>query len=154
MNFQVVGLYIYPIKSCQGIEVKSAYVSGKGLCIVENKLWGDRNFMLVDENGNFLTQRQYPQLAKIKVNIEENKLILSSEDNNINLFELTIKEENMERKVIVWHDKTIAVDQGEEVAKWFKSALKLNINCYLVRQSEQYIRPINNKYSLKKKSTR
>lgn len=148
-NFTIVGLYIYPIKSCQGIEVKSAQVTEKGLCLVDNKWGGDRRFMLVDEKGNFLSQRQYPQLAKIQVNIKGNKLILSSENNDIRPFELKIKEENIERKVIVWQDKTIAIDQGEEVAKWFKSALKLDINCYLVKQSERYIRPINNKYSLK-----
>jgi uncharacterized protein YcbX len=157
-NLIIVGLYIYPIKSCQGIEVKSARVTEKSLCLVDSNFgcfqpkctFGDRSFMLVDENGNFLTQRQYPQLANIKVNIEESKLILSNENDDINPFELTIKEENQERKVIVWQDKTIAIDQGEEVAKWFKSALKLETNCYLVRQSERYIRPINNKYSLKK----
>lgn len=110
---------------------------------------GDRTFILVDEKGNFLSKRQYPHLAKIQVNIKGNKLILSSENNDISSFELTIKEENIERKVIVWQDKTIAIDQEEEVAKWFKSALKLDINCYLVKQSERYIRPINNKYSLK-----
>lgn len=150
VDLTLVGLYIYPIKSCQGIKVKSARVTEKGLCLIDSNFGGDRSFMLVDENGKFLTQRQYPQLAKIKVNIEENKLILSSEDNDINSFELTIKEENKERQVIVWQDKTTAIDQGEEVAKWFKSALKLDINCYLVRQSERYIRPINNQYSLKK----
>jgi len=157
-NLTIVALYIYPIKSCQGIEVKSAQVTEKGLCLINNNLGGDRRhdkigdriFMLVDEKGNFLTQRQYPQLAKIKVNIEKNKLILSSEYDDISPFELTIKEENIERKVIVWQDKTIAIDQGQEVAKWFKSALKLDINCYLVRQSERHIRPINNQYSLKK----
>lgn len=36
-NCTVVGLYIYPIKSCQGIEVKSAQVTEKGLCLVDNK---------------------------------------------------------------------------------------------------------------------
>ncbi|AFZ53343.1 MOSC domain-containing protein [Cyanobacterium aponinum] len=151
-NLKIVNLYIYPIKSCQGIEVKSAQVTAKGLCLINNSCnctVGDRTFMLVNEQGKFLTQREYPQLATIKVDISDNNLILSSENNDISPFELTILEENISRKVTVWRDETIGIDQGEEVAKWFKNALKLNTNCYLVKQSPQYIRPINSKYSLK-----
>ncbi|WVL00906.1 MOSC N-terminal beta barrel domain-containing protein [Cyanobacterium sp. Dongsha4] len=159
-NLKIVNLYIYPIKSCQGIEVKSAQVTPKGLCLIndaynytigDHRRCGvaDRTFMLVDEQGKFLTQREYPQLATIKVDISDNKLILSSENNDISPFELTILDDDIHRKVTVWRDETMGIYQGEEVAKWFKNALKLNINCYLVKQSSQYIRPINNKYSLK-----
>ncbi len=59
---QVTDLYIYPIKSCRGIQLSQAEVTPKGL------LW-DREMMLVDGKGKFITQREYPQLATVSVTI-------------------------------------------------------------------------------------
>jgi uncharacterized protein YcbX len=61
---QVTDLYIYPIKSCRGIQLSQAEVTPKGL------LW-DREMMLVDGKGKFITQREYPQLATVSVTITE-----------------------------------------------------------------------------------
>ncbi len=44
---QVTDLYIYPIKSCRGIQLSQAEVTPKGL------LW-DREMMLVDGKGKFI----------------------------------------------------------------------------------------------------
>jgi uncharacterized protein YcbX len=67
---KVSGIFIYPIKSCQGIALTETEVLPQGFA------W-DREFMLVDQSRKFLTQRQYPQLATIQVKIQDNHLILS-----------------------------------------------------------------------------
>lgn len=147
---KIIGLFIYPIKSCQGISLDSAYVSPKGLVHPQYGLWCDRTLMIVDENGKFLTQRQYPQMATIKVEVGENCLFLSSENQDIETFQLIPKDEGETINVKIWKDNTIAINQGKQVNQWLKKALKLNINFYLVKQSNQYIRPVDSKFSLKK----
>lgn len=144
----VSNIFIYPIKSCQGISLTKAEITSKGLRDFFQSAFYDRQFMLVDEKGKFLTQRQYPQLATIKVEIKENKLYLSSENNNISPFQLIPSIQKNFVKVNVWRDHTIAIDQGNEVANWFKNALKIDIFCRLVQQSDEHIRAINPHYSI------
>ena len=66
---KVADLFIYPIKSCQGISLNQGYIHSQGLSTSQDSLIYDRQFMLVDEQGKFLTQRQYPQMATIKIKI-------------------------------------------------------------------------------------
>ena len=148
---KLTNLFIYPIKSCQGISLEKAYITPKGLTDYHQQEIYDRQFMLVDKKGKFLTQREYPQMATVKVEIKENKLYLSSLKNNISDFELIPNNDNNSNiKVKIWRDQTIAIDQGDEVAKWFQEALRIDIDCRLVKQSDQHIRPINPRYSTQK----
>jgi|SRR5579883_1177408 uncharacterized protein YcbX len=48
----------YPVKSLRGHSLQEASLERVGLA-------GDRRWMIVDETGKFLTQRQYPKLAQI-----------------------------------------------------------------------------------------
>jgi uncharacterized protein YcbX len=102
--------------------------------------------MVVDNQGKFLTQRQHPQLATVKVEIVAKKIKLSHQDNSIEPLEFTPKEDNPQIPVQVWHDHTIAIDQGDNVAQWFQQVLSIN-DCRLVKQSSQHIRPISPTYS-------
>jgi len=52
----VSALYIYPIKSLAGIPVRTATLTDRGFA-------NDRHWMLVDKDNNFLTAREYPQMA-------------------------------------------------------------------------------------------
>ncbi|MGK7874232.1 MAG: MOSC domain-containing protein [Xenococcaceae cyanobacterium] len=137
-------IFIYPIKSCQGIKLELAEVTPKGFA------W-DREFMLVDRKGKFLTQRQYPNLARIQVQISGDIISLSAGDTNLKplIFKSTLT--GLEIEVDIWRDQTIAIDQGDEVAEWFQRALQLNLEqkCRLVRQSPKYIRPIDKKYAVR-----
>ena len=59
---QIRALYIYPVKSCAGIRVKSAEATARGLA-------HDRRFMLVDPEGMFVTQREVPMLSQVSTRI-------------------------------------------------------------------------------------
>ncbi len=59
----VSALIIYPIKSCQGIEVSSVKIGATGMV-------SDREFMLVDEGGVFVGQKKHPKLATVRVRLE------------------------------------------------------------------------------------
>lgn len=67
---RVSALYVYPIKSCGGIDVTTARVGTRGLEF-------DRRFMLVDGNGRFVTQRQLPAMALLKTAIRDGSLIVT-----------------------------------------------------------------------------
>ncbi|MEB3312394.1 MAG: MOSC N-terminal beta barrel domain-containing protein [Snowella sp.] len=137
---KVAGIFIYPIKSCRGIALEQTEVSPKGLVC-------DREWMLVDQAGNFLTQRQYPQLATIQVEIQGQSLRLSTIHSNPFILEPQLGGD--EKTVQVWRDRVVAIDQGDEVAKWFQQALNLPAEqkIRLVRQSPQHIRPIDKNYT-------
>jgi uncharacterized protein YcbX len=131
----VSDLYIYPIKSCRGIQLSQAEVTAKGL------LW-DREMMLVDANGKFITQREYPQLATVSVTITvDNFFLKTSQDSLTFQPSLTGKKLNVQ----VWRDQTIAIDQGDEIAQWFERIL--NIPCRLVRQSPDYLLAADPQYA-------
>ncbi len=140
-------LYIYPFKSGRGIELQQAQVETQGF------LW-DREFMLVSGSGKFITQRQFPQLAKVKVEIyrhnEQNINVTLKLEDNVDAFDFDSSLSNPLIEVEIWGDRILAVDQGDEVANWFHRYLKLpeNTVCRLVRQSPEYVRSLAQKNSI------
>ncbi|MGL5133725.1 MAG: MOSC domain-containing protein [Planktothrix sp.] len=139
----LIELFIYPIKSCGKITLNQGEVNLKGLD------W-DREFMWVDESGQFVTQRTHPQLAKVGVRLLGELIELSVADQNIKSFQLQPKLIGTPKTVQVWRDQTMAIDQGDEVANWLKNALKQDNqpNLRLVRQSPNFIRPVDPNYAV------
>ncbi|MBW2464555.1 MAG: MOSC domain-containing protein [Deltaproteobacteria bacterium] len=64
---RITELYLYPVKSCRGISVSSVHVGRRGPT-------GDRRFMVVDDAGEFITQRQEPRLALVDATFAEDRL--------------------------------------------------------------------------------
>ncbi|KAG0591999.1 hypothetical protein KC19_1G217200 [Ceratodon purpureus] len=56
----VKALYIYPVKSCRGIQVPQAFITPTGF------KW-DRQWLVVNSQGRFQTQRQISKMALIEV---------------------------------------------------------------------------------------
>lgn len=61
---KVISLHIYPIKSCRGIDLLEMDIGERGPLY-------DRQWMIVDEQGLFLTQRQLPKMAQIECDIAD-----------------------------------------------------------------------------------
>jgi uncharacterized protein YcbX len=131
----VSDLYIYPIKSCRGLQLSRVEVTPKGF------RW-DREMMLVDVKGKFLCQRQHPRLATVEVQLEEDRMTLVAGDRSLT-FQPSLKGEKM--AVEVWADRTMAIDQGDKVARWFERVL--DWPCRLVRQSPDEIRLVDPNYA-------
>jgi hypothetical protein len=138
---RVTELLIYPIKSCQGIALTTAEVTPKGLA------W-DREMMLVDSQGMFMTQRQFPQLATVSLKIAQDCFVLCAPTQPDITLSPTLSGSQIE--VEVWGDRAVAIDQGDAIAHWLASVLQLASPqaCRLVRQSPQYPRPIDPNYRL------
>lgn len=133
----VAELWIYPVKSCGGIALQHVEVTPQGFK-------GDRQWMIVDAQGKFLTQRDYPQLARVQPQLTSTELTLTFD--NFTPLKLPVQQSGKWRSVTIWRDQTRAIDQGREASQWFSEVLQMP--CYLVRQSSEYHRPINPKYAL------
>ncbi|WP_347179143.1 MOSC domain-containing protein [Roseofilum casamattae] len=141
---KVSGLFIYPIKSCGAIPCQQVLITPKGLML-------DREWMIVNDRGQFMSQRKYAQMAKIRVQLSSETLTLNYE--NCEPFELPLTRNGEEREVTVWQSNTIAIDLGDAVAQWLESALELNHPCRLVRQSPKYPRAVASEYAITPKDT-
>jgi uncharacterized protein len=68
---RVSELYIYPVKGARGIRVGAAELTPRGLR-------HDRRFMIVDEAGRFISQREVPALALLGTRIEGEALVFDA----------------------------------------------------------------------------
>jgi len=134
-------LCVYPFKSTQGIELQQAQVQIKGFL-------GDREMMLVSSSGKCITQRQFPQLAKVRVRIVGQSVTLQVADNSFPSITFTATLNGRLVEVEIWSDRLLAIDQGDEVALWFQQFLNLPAGktCRVVRQSSAHHRLLPKKY--------
>lgn len=137
----VTRIYIYPVKSAAGIEVAEAELDAFGLRL-------DRRWMVVDDAGRFLTQRQLPRMALIRVALEGGALRLTFPDAPI--LEVPVRAEEgagagVRRRVVVWGDAVEAVDTGETAARWLSAALGRPAR--LVHLPDDAVRPVDPRYA-------
>jgi len=135
---KVSQLFIYPIKSMGGIEVDSALVTDRGFQY-------DRRWMLVDENNVFISQREVPQMALMKIKITAAGLEVYHQPKSSTI---TIPFKPQTEKfttVFIWDDNCIAQYVGHETDKWFQEML--GIKCRLVFMPDSSFRPTDYKYT-------
>ncbi|MEM8640603.1 MAG: MOSC N-terminal beta barrel domain-containing protein [Cyanobacteria bacterium P01_G01_bin.54] len=133
----VAELWVYPIKGCRGVSLEQAELTPTGLQY-------DRQWMIVNETGKFITQRELPQLAQIAVTWDTQALTLAVED-ALAPCVVPLDYAGDEQAVQVWRSHTTAIDQGDAAAAWLSQCLGRSVR--LVRQSPHYIRPINPEYA-------
>jgi uncharacterized protein YcbX len=126
-------LNVYPVKSCRGIPL--------GLATLDR--WGihqDRNWMVVDADGLFVSQRTQPRLALVEPALGPERLTLRAPD--MPKLELPVTgRAGPERQVTVWKDASRALDQGEAAAEWFSAYLGMPAR--LVRVGAGFKRAVN-----------
>lgn len=140
---QVSQLITYPIKSLGGISLQTAQITDRGLEL-------DRRFMLVDEKGVFLTQRKFPEMALLAVNIEGNSLHVSHKGKDITSLEIPLPQHkafplDSYLEVEVWSDTVKAVSVSKACDQWFSEVLGSQIRLVYMPDGSQ--RPVNEKYA-------
>jgi uncharacterized protein YcbX len=133
-------LNIYPIKSLRGISIKSAKVTDRGFK-------HDRRWMLIDYFGNFMTQREYPQMALINVEIEDKGLnVYHRNKKNLGKYIIPFNiSKSKTIEVLIWDDTCTAILVGKEFDKWFSKAL--DVECRLVYQPFESRRLVDQRYA-------
>ncbi|MCF6287998.1 MAG: MOSC domain-containing protein [Proteobacteria bacterium] len=125
-------LYIYPVKSLSGIKLNHSELTPLGLK-------HDRRWMIVDENGNFLSQRTIAKMATIKTYINNDQLQLQYKNDSITIPK--VDTSNLHREVSVWNDTFNAATISPKVDKWLSKILEQD--CHLVYMHEHVARQIN-----------
>jgi hypothetical protein len=133
---------IYPIKSLGGISLQSSEVEERGLKY-------DRRWVLVDESNTFFTQRDFPDMALIKVSVEKNGLMLSHKTKIVEpLFVPFDFEHLVKNKVVIWDDTVIGEFYNNQIDQWFSEII--GIKCHLVKMPETTRRIVDETYAKNK----
>ncbi len=136
---QISHLYTYPVKSLGGIELSSVALTDRGL---EH----DRRWMLVDENGKFLTQRNFPAMALLHTSIADGMLIIKNTAGQADPLMLDLKPSGVARlKVEVWDDVCNALHVSNNADEWFSSQLKRRVK--LVYMPDESRREVDTDYA-------
>jgi uncharacterized protein YcbX len=125
MTVQIRELGFYPIKGCRGLNLRSATLAPTGLALAADGAAevGDREWVIVDENGGFLSQREYPRMALIETVLTSTHLRLKAP--GMLLLEVPLASEGDVLEVQVWNDRVAAVTQGEVADTWVSRFLGL-----------------------------
>ncbi len=138
---QLSEIWIYPVKSLGGIALQQSKVTDRGL---EH----DRRWLLVDENGCFITQREYPKLALFQPEITGNLLKISHEvvEESIAVSLYPSFSETETTKVTVWEDVVEAFEVSPEASDWFSKILGFAVR--LVYMPEGSLRKVDPDYAV------
>ncbi len=128
---EVSGLHYYPIKSCAITNVETSIEIG------ERGISYDRHWMVVRSDGMFITQREYPKMARINPVVEDNRLIVSAVD-ELSVLELPLDSRGDRLAVEVWGNMLEAVDEGDIASQWFSDYLGARVR--LVHMPSDFVR--------------
>ncbi|WP_162417709.1 MOSC domain-containing protein [Cyclobacterium roseum] len=134
-------LHIYPIKSLGGISLSESQLGKAGLQY-------DRQWMLVDRNGKFLSQRSLPQMALFQVALKGDQLQITHKgEHSGNGIQIPVSADSGElRRVSIWEDEVNALAVAPLADEWFSDMLRSP--CSLVKMSPQHKRWLKKKYQI------
>ncbi|XP_057887926.1 molybdenum cofactor sulfurase [Melospiza georgiana] len=126
----VAKIYLYPIKSCSAFEVTEWPVGNQGLLY-------DRNWMVVNQNGVCMTQKQEPRLCLVNPSIDLKQKIMVIQAEGMDPISVPL-EDNTGKEAVTCESKVCShrvktYDCGERIAGWLSAFL--GRPCRLIRQS-------------------
>jgi uncharacterized protein len=120
MAGRIAGLFVYPVKGCAGIALDAAEVTQRGLA-------HDRRWMLVDRDGEAVTQREAPRLAMLRA-VPLDGLLRLSLGGEAELA-VPIADAGAPVPAVVWGDRVaaLAVDAAADraLSDWLGLAVRL-----------------------------
>ena len=111
-------LLLYPVKGCRGIALPAAQLVPTGLASGDI---GDREWVVVDDHGEFLSQREHPRMALVETRLLPSALRLSAP--GMLTLDIPFESEGDVVRIRVWDDELDAVTQGELADLWFGNFL-------------------------------
>ncbi|MFC3559218.1 MOSC domain-containing protein [Pedobacter jamesrossensis] len=139
-KFYLSEINIYPIKSLGGISLKEAKIEERGLQY-------DRRWMLIDEQGTFITQRKHFELALLEVSLKDNELTVTFKKNKEQKVSFSLEESIGESiAVTIWDDISNGFEVSKKVSDWFSDYMKMKVK--LVKMSSEEKRLVDERYAL------
>jgi len=115
MTGHVASIHIYPIKGIKGIELQKVAIKPRGPA-------HDRRWMLVDEQGRFLSQRQVPEMGKIRASVTHKGLRVHMR--GAGEIAIGVPAADASRlKVAIWRDDVEAVHASARADRWFSAVM-------------------------------
>ncbi|KAJ8900879.1 hypothetical protein NDN08_000178 [Rhodosorus marinus] len=114
---KVSEINIYPLKSGRGYSVENAE-------IWESGLKGDREFILVDETGNFTSQRKIPSMATLVLTRPDEKSLLISYGGK-EIYTGPLVEDGAVETLTIWGEDVPGTFQGEASSTAISNALNV-----------------------------
>lgn len=113
---RIASLFIHPVKSCAGLAPRRVRV-------VETGLEHDREWMVVDGNGRFVTQREEPRLALVRPQLGAGTRTLTLSFPGLEPLRVAVEGQGRPVEVTCWRSRCAAWDAGEDAASWLSAAL-------------------------------
>ena len=134
MPITVAAINIYPVKSLAGISLDFSTCTSRGLQY-------DRRFMLVDANDEFITQREQPLMATIRMAINDATLLFTSPFGDTVSVPLAPPVKST-RAVTVWSSVVQAHTVSEEANGWLTEYLGMDVRLvYMPDSAERRVSP-------------
>lgn len=114
MTLTLSDLFIHPLKSGAALPVRQALLTDTGLQY-------DREWMVVDDRGEFVSQREVPRLALVRSELRHSELVLRAP--GMIALHLRLDAAEGELRVQVWNDEMPAFDMGDLAAQWISDFL-------------------------------
>jgi uncharacterized protein YcbX len=111
---RIAQLFIHPIKSCAAIAVDA-------VTLIDTGFEYDREWMVVDAEGQMLSQRQLPRMALIRPTLRSDDLLLRAP--GMLALHLRLDAVEGDCRVRVHGDEVAAFDMGDLAAQWFSDFL-------------------------------
>lgn len=134
---RLASIAIYPVKSCRGISLERATVEARGIA-------GDRRWMIVDDAGVFVTQREEPRLALVRVALDRDRLTLEAPGMGALEVDADLASTEPSVEVRIWRTVVRARVHGDASA-WFTAYLGRAVR--FVSMPEATRRPVNPAYA-------
>ena len=115
---RIASLHVYPVKGARGIAPASAHINATGLA---TNGAGDREWMVVDAAGRFITQREHPRLALVDVTALPTGLTLRAPATAP--LQMTHAGTGSSIEVEVWRHQGRGIDAGNDAAAWMSAWL-------------------------------
>jgi len=137
---QISGIFIYPIKSLRGIALDSAKVEKRGLQY-------DRRWMIVDQQGLFISQREIPEMALLSTEITQSQLIIQHIKKSFDPLSIPLKPAADAEPITVqvWNDTCRALVVSAAADQWLSQVLQTP--CRLVYMPDDSFRHTDIQYS-------
>ena len=132
----LASIHIYPLKAARAVDLEESFVEPCGLA-------DDRRWLLVDEEGRFVSQREEPSLARVVVSCGPGCIRVSAGGRT----GLVIAEPPAGAaliKVRVWSDALLAAAAGPEADAWFSAFLGRPVR--LAHLDDPTRRPVDPQY--------
>lgn len=127
-------LYFYPVKSLHGVSLSTMAFDDFGAT-------GDRRWMFVDQQGRFITQREKPELARVRASLDNQGLQITLPDQQA----LSVVAGTKKREVTVWRDQVEAFSAlpgpAEAMSEWLGEPVDL------VYMADNTVRQVDRDYA-------